>query len=292
MSERAFRGGRFPPLIAQRDTGHCLAWRHVSGETRGDTAQVGATVLVVEPSSIVRQGIRSVLAADDATRVVAEAASGADGIAAAARHRPRVILLDADLPDRSCADVCVAILGDHAEAAIVVLARSNHEASVRAALDAGARGYLLKDADDLDLRRAIERVLRGEKVVDPATAAAILESGPGDQPRLTAQELNVLRLVAEGLTNPEIGERLFLSRHTVKEYVSHAMRKLDATNRVEAVRKAGALGLIEGVAPAAPADRRLPKSTLVYNETGRPARTSELKVPPLKLDRLQAVEPE
>jgi DNA-binding NarL/FixJ family response regulator len=264
----------------------------VSGETRGETAHVGATVLVVEPSKIVREGIRSVLAADDAAHVVAEAVSGSDAIAAAAWYRPRVILLDAELPDRSCADVCAAILGDQADAAIVVLARSNHEASVRGALDAGARGYLLKDADDLDLRRAIERVLRGEKVVDPVAAAAILDAGPGDQPRLTAQELNVLRLVAEGLTNPEIGERLFLSRHTVKEYVSHAMRKLDATNRIEAVRKAGALGLIEGAAPALPADREPPKSTLVYNETGRPARTSELKVPPLKLDGLQPVEPE
>jgi two-component system response regulator DesR len=263
----------------------------VSAQTTDGAARGRATVLVVEPSKIVRQGIRSALAASDVTDVVAEALTAADAIAAAARHRPQVVLLDADLPDRSCADVCVAILGELADTAIVVLARSNKEASVRAALDAGARAYLLRDSEDLDLPRTIERVLAGEKVVDPTAAAAILESRPGDQPRLTTQELNVLRLVAEGLTNPEIGERLYLSRHTVKEYVSHAMRKLEATNRVEAVRKAGALGLIEGVVPPAAAEREPPRSTLVYNETGRPARTSELKVPPLKIDKLQAVDP-
>jgi two-component system response regulator DesR len=263
----------------------------VSGQTTDEAARAGATVLVVEPSNLVRQGIKSALDASDATRVVAEATNGADAVAAALRHRPQVVVLDADLPDRACADVCATILGEHAAAAVVVLARSNQEASVRAALDAGARAYLRKDSEDLDLPRTIERVLAGEKVVDSATAAAIFDSPPGDQPRLTTQELNVLRLVAEGLTNPEIGERLYLSRHTVKEYVSHAMRKLDATNRVEAVRKAGALGLIEGAAPAAAGDREPQRSTLVYNETGRPARTSELKVPPLKLDKLQAVDP-
>lgn len=261
------------------------------GDPTDEPAHARATVLVVEPSKIVREGIQSALAAHDSTRVVGHAVNGAEAVSAAVTHRPQVVLLDAELPDRACADVCAAILGEDAKAAVIVLARSHQESSVRAALDAGARAYLLKDSEDLDLPRTIERVLAGEKVVDPSAAAAILESRSGDQPRLTAQELNVLRLVAEGLTNPEIGERLYLSRHTVKEYVSNAMRKLDATNRVEAVRKAGALGLIEGVTPVAVADREPPKSALVYNESGRPARTSELKVPPLKLDQLQSAEP-
>jgi DNA-binding NarL/FixJ family response regulator len=247
-----------------------------------------ARVLVVEPSKIARQGIRSELVANGA-RVVAEAATGAEAIAAAARHRPDVVLVDYQLPDRSCTDVCAAILGEHASAAIIVLSRSNSEASVRAALDAGARAFLLEDSDDLDLSRTIERVLAGEKVVDPAAAAALLEPAPGDQPRLTTQELNVLRLVAEGLTNPEIGERLYLSRHTVKEYVSHAMHKLEATNRIEAVRKAVELGVIEVPAPAERREHE-PRSTLLYNETGTRVRASELKVPPLKLDELRAAD--
>lgn len=104
-------------------------------------------------------------------------------------------------------------------------------------------------------------------------------------PQLTGQEQRVLALVAEGLTNPQIGERLYLSRHTVKEYVSNAMHKLEAGNRIEAVRKATSLGLIETEQPPAHRD------VLVYNESGRPAATSELKVPPLKIDRLR-VNPE
>ena len=244
-------------------------------------------MLVVEPSKIAREGIRSQLVANGA-RVVAEAATGAEAVAAAARHRPEVVLLDYHLPDRSCTDVCAAILGEHASAVIVVLSRSNSDASVRAALDAGARGFLLEDSDDLDLPRAIDRVLAGEKVVDPAAAAAILDSPPGDQPRLTTQELNVLRLVAEGLTNPEIGERLYLSRHTVKEYVSHAMHKLEATNRIEAVRKAVELGLVQVPAPPERREHEPQRGTLVYNETGTRVRASELKVPPLKLDQLRA----
>jgi DNA-binding NarL/FixJ family response regulator len=256
----------------------------VSGHATDST-----TVLVVEPSKIVRQGIRSELAANGAS-VVAEAVNGTEAIAAAAKYRPQIVLLDSQLPDRSCADVCLAILGEHASASIIVLSTSQQEASVRAALDAGARGYLLKDSEELDLPRTIDRVLAGEKVIDPAAAAAILDSRGEDQPRLTTQELNVLRLVAEGLTNPEIGERLYLSRHTVKEYVSHAMRKLEATNRIEAVRKAAALGLVETVEPAVRSDQERPRGALVYNESGRPARTSELKVPPLKIDRLQAAD--
>jgi two-component system, NarL family, response regulator DesR len=246
-----------------------------------------ARVLVVEPRKIARHGIRAELDANG-MRVVAEAATGAEAIAAAARHRPDVVLIDHQLPDRSCTDVCAAILGDHASTAIIVLSRSNNEASVRAALDAGARAFLLEDSHDLDLSRTIERVLAGEKVVDPAAAAAILDSGPDGQPRLTTQELNVLRLVAEGLTNPEIGERLYLSRHTVKEYVSHAMHKLEASNRIEAVRKAVALGVIEVPAPAERREHEPQPSTLVYNETGTRVRASELKVPPLKLDQLRA----
>lgn len=244
-------------------------------------------MLVVEPSKIARQGIRAELVANGAT-VVAEAATGEDAITAAARHRPDVVLVGYELPDRSCTNVCAAILAEHGSAAIIVLSRSNSEASVRAALDAGARAFLLEDSADLDLSRTIDRVLAGERVVDPAAAAAILDSTPGDQPRLTTQELNVLRLVAEGLTNPEIGERLYLSRHTVKEYVSHAMHKLEATNRIEAVRKAVELGLIDVGGPAERRDPEPQRATLVYNESGTRVRASELKVPPLKLDQLRA----
>jgi DNA-binding CsgD family transcriptional regulator len=110
---------------------------------------------------------------------------------------------------------------------------------------------------------------------------ARLPIGPED-PKLSSQELNVVRLVAEGLTNPEIGERLHLSRHTVKEYLSHAMRKLEAGNRIEAVRKAIQLGLIEGVQQS-----HSEPETVVYNEGGGPILSSELRVTPLKIEKLE-----
>lgn len=245
-------------------------------------------VLVVEGHRLLRQGIRSELSAADGL-VVTEASSGADAIAAAAEQRPEVVVLASELPDRSGPEVCAAILEQHPAAAIIVLSEHSDEYSVRSALDSGARAYLLRDADDLDLPRAIERALAGESVIDPRAAAALLPShGGAQQPKLTGQELKVLRLVAEGLTNPEIGASLYLSRHTVKEYVSHALRKLEATNRIEAVRKATALGLIEGVGPPSSDTTRSPRETLVYNESGRPASKTDLKVTPLKIDELVA----
>lgn len=247
---------------------------------------MSTSVLVVEGHRLVRQGIRSELSDVDGL-VLSEAASGAAAIAAASEHRPDVVVLAFELPDQSGPDVCAAILDQHPAAAIIVMSEHSDEASVRAALDAGARAYLLRDADDLDLPVAIRRALAGESVIDPRAAAALLSSQSNAQPpKLSTQELKVLRLVAEGLTNPEIGARLYLSRHTVKEYVSHAMHKLEATNRIEAVRKATAFGLIEGVGPPAPDAARAQRETLVYNESGEPARGRDLKVAPLKIDKL------
>jgi two-component system response regulator DevR len=278
---------RLPPTGWRR--GARVLWLLGPGEkTDYHAPEVSTRVLVVENQRLVRQGIRSELSDHDGL-VVTEVANGADAIAAASEQRPDVVVLDFELPDRPGSEVCAAILDRHPSTAIIVLSEHADEASVRSALDAGAQAYLLRDADDLDLPHAIERALAGESVIDPRAAAALLSSRGSPQPaKLTSQELKVLRLVAEGLTNPEIGGRLFLSRHTVKEYVSHAMHKLEATNRIEAVRKATALGLIEGVAPASGGETPTPSrpDTLVYNDSGRPARSSDLKVTPLKIDQL------
>jgi two-component system, NarL family, response regulator DevR len=249
---------------------------------------VPTRVLVVENHRLLRQGIRSELSGHEGF-IVTEASTGLDAIAAASEERPDVVVLGFELPDRSGSEVCAAILDRHPSAAVVVLSEHHDGASVRAALDAGARAYLLRDGDDLDLPHAIERALAGESVIDPRAAASLLSSrGGAQQSTLSSQELKVLRLVAEGLTNPEIGTRLYLSRHTVKEYVSHAMHKLEAANRIEAVRKATALGLIEGVGPPAGDTTRPPRDTLVYNESSGPARNTDLKVTPLKIDKLAA----
>lgn len=242
---------------------------------------VSARVLLVEPNRIVRAGIRAELSRNGA-EIVAEAASGGEAITAAAQHAPDVVLLDGQLPDAPATEICEALTARLPDTPVIVLAEPGREAEVGAAIDCGARAYVLKDAEDLDLGAVVERVLAGESVIDPRAAAVLIDSRRStDEAKLSRQELKVLRLVAEGLTNPEIGRRLFLSRHTVKEYLSHAMRKLEVSNRIEAVRRATELGLIEGV-PASP-------SGLAYNRTGEPARSSDLKVTPLKIDQLRAL---
>jgi len=242
-------------------------------------------VLLVEPNRIVRAGMRAELSRDGAD-VVAEAATGAEAIAAATRHRPEVVLLELRLPDQPGLEVCEALSARLPDSPIVILAERRDESSVTAAIDSGARAYVLKDADDLDLGDVIARVLAGESVIDPRAASALIDSRRGTgAPKLSRQELKVLRLVAEGLTNPEIGKRLYLSRHTVKEYLSHAMRKLEAANRIEAVRKATELGLLDGT----PRSDDVRAETVAYNAVGEPARSSDLKVTPLKLDQLRAI---
>jgi DNA-binding NarL/FixJ family response regulator len=242
-------------------------------------------VLVVQPNRIVRRGICAELVASGAS-VVGEAESGTEAVATAVEHRPDVVLLDSRLPDGSGAKVCAAILKRQPGTAVIVLSAERDERAVEAALDSGARGFLVTDADDLDLGRAIERVLAGESVIDPRAAAVLIDARRTEEPKLSGQELSVVRLVAEGLTNPEVGERLHLSRHTVKEYLSHAMRKLDAGNRIEAVRKAAALGLIDGVG-SSPADPPSSPETVVYNDEGGPILSSELRVTPFKVDKLE-----
>jgi DNA-binding NarL/FixJ family response regulator len=205
-------------------------------------------VLIVEDHKVVRAGLAEELAAPGFL-VVGEAASGREAIAQAGRLRPDVVLLDLGLPDLPGAVVCAELVAAVPTACVIVFSAYRDEALVRAVFEAGARAYLLKDAEDVDLPRVIERVRAGESVLDPRVATALLrmlEPGrPPDAPELTAQELNILRLVAEGHTNPEIGRRLCLSRHTVKEYLSNVMRKLDVSSRLEAVLEGGRRGLID-----------------------------------------------
>jgi DNA-binding NarL/FixJ family response regulator len=250
---------------------------------------VSTRVLVVGPNRMLREGIRAELSRNGA-EVVAEAVTGAEAIAAADEHRPDVVVLDFKVPDASGPEICETLTERFPSTPIIVLSEHGDEASVAAAVESGARAYLLKDADDLDLSGAVERVLAGESVIDPRAAAALIDSrrGAGDA-TLSRQELKVLRLVAEGLTNPEIGTRLYLSRHTVKEYLSHAMRKLEVGNRIEAVRRATELGLIEGVARSATDAPTHAEESVAYNESGERPRGSDLKVTPLKIDQLRAL---
>jgi len=202
------------------------------------------SILLVDRHPVVREGLRSWLAASDFD-VVDDVGTAAEAIDAAIRLRPDIVVLDALLPDGGGAAVCEAVAQCLPRAATVVYAAELDEESVLATASAGARAYLLKDASKPDLANVLRRVAAGERFVDPAVAAVLFRAqGAAARPRLTEQELSVVRLAAQGLTNREIGVQLYLSRHTVKEYLSNAMRKLGVGSRVAAVVEAGRLGLL------------------------------------------------
>jgi DNA-binding NarL/FixJ family response regulator len=187
-------------------------------------------VLVADGYPVVRSGLRQFLHAPDVA-VVGEAATAAETAAAATRLRPDVVVLDARF-----ADACRQI-----PAAVVVLSTSVAPGLVAAAAEAGAIAYLVKDVEAAELLDAVRRAAAGERVVDPRAGAAIFQAPTS----LSSQELRVLALAAEGFTNREIAGRLFLSRHTVKEYLSNAMRKLGVDSRVSAVVEANRRGLLD-----------------------------------------------
>jgi len=264
--------------------------------TKTERQRERARVLLVDSHPVVRVGLRALLPRDEFT-IIAEARDGAEAVEAAERHQPEVVLIETALPDRLGSAVCAAILERAPEAAVVVLSASCDEESFRGAVEAGARAYVLKDAESLDLADVIRRVLEGESVFDQRVASARAPSGNASTstgvPKLGEREVTVLRLAAEGLTNSAIGERLYLSRHTVKKYLGHAMRKLEATNRVEAVLRASRLGLLEKPSEAeAGFDRTLrePDPTVAvdpkYRERAPRVQDPEIAVKPIKLRRV------
>lgn len=208
---------------------------------------MSVTVLIVDDHEIAREGLRALLAKTP-VEIVGEAATGHEAVRRAAEEQPDVVLLDFNLPDIDGAEACSKILETSPETAVIVLSAFGDDDLVRAAVDSGARGYLLKDAAGLDLSKLIERAIAGERVIDPRAAEALMRTlGPQANARrvsLTDQEKKILELVGKGLSNPDIGKLLHLSKHTVKEYLGNAMQKLGVTSRVEAVLEADRLGLV------------------------------------------------
>lgn len=202
------------------------------------------SVLLVDRHPVVREGLRAWLSGPDFD-VVGDVATYREALEAASRLRPDVVVLDARLVDGGGPALCAAIGELLPDTATVVYAGELDEETVLAAAAAGARAYLLKSAPKPDLANVLRRVAAGERFVDPTVAQVLFRAQESRaRPRLTDQELRVLQLAAQGFTNREIGARLYLSRHTVKEYLSHAMRKLEVDSRVSAVVEAGRRGLL------------------------------------------------
>lgn len=205
-------------------------------------------VVVVDDHPVYREGLRMALEPD--VDVVGEAADADSAVEVVARVRPDVVLMDLQLGGSSGIEATRRLVSLLPEIAVLVLTMSEDDATVHAALRAGARGYLLKEATSGDILRGIHSVSRGEAVLGAGVSERLLArlSGPAPDtaaplPQLTPKEREVLDLVARGLDNVAIGKRLFLSEKTVRNRLSLILDKLPAANRAEAVARARDAGL-------------------------------------------------
>src|SRR6478735_262788 len=197
-------------------------------------------IMLVDDHAIVRQGLRSILEREDDLRVVAEASSASEALAVVGRANPQIVLLDLEL--------CKQLTAQWPDVGVLVLTTFLDEQLVLQAIRAGARGYVVKDVDTSALIRAIRDVSRGESAFDARSAAAMvrgLNAPPVEETKqLTAREREVLNLLARGLSNRDIGARLYISETTAKFHVGNILRKLGVSRRAEAVYEASKLGVI------------------------------------------------
>lgn len=207
-------------------------------------------LVLVDDHAILRQGLRAVLEREDDLIVVGEASSEGEAEAVVRAMAPDVVLLDLKLStgsDFEGLSLCAKLSATHPQLGLLVLTTFLDEDLVVRAVHAGARGYVVKDVDTTELVRAIRAVSTGESAFDARSAAAVVRSLNGrNEPRqqLTDRELEVLRLLATGSSNHEIGEKLYISATTAKFHVSNIMRKLEVSRRAEAVYAASKRGLI------------------------------------------------
>jgi DNA-binding NarL/FixJ family response regulator len=201
------------------------------------------TVLLVDDHALVRRGFRRMLEDDPTIEVVGEASNGDEAIRLVAELTPHVVVMDCAMPGKSGLVATRAILGATPEVKILMLSMHTEETLVRQAMDAGARGYVLKSALDLDLASAVKRVAAGETVLDPAVAR--LASAEGERSRLTPRELEVLQLICKGLSNREIAERLEVSVNTVAVHRTNIMNALNVHKTAELVVYAIQRGLVD-----------------------------------------------
>jgi two-component system, NarL family, response regulator DevR len=197
-------------------------------------------VFLLDDHEVVRRGLRELLEVEDDIEVVGESGSAAQATRRIPALRPDVAVLDGRLPDGSGIDVCREIRSVDPDIHALILTSYDEDAALFAAIMAGASGYVLKDIRGTDLVDAIRRVSAGQSLLDPAVTARVLErlrSGPKQDPRLanlTDQERRILDHIAEGKTNRQIGDEMFLAEKTVKNYVSSLLGKLGMQRRTQA----------------------------------------------------------
>jgi len=200
-------------------------------------------VFSVDDHPLLREGIAAIINSQPGMQLIAQASTGREAIQQYRNHRPDVTLMDLRLPDMSGIDTMIAIRSEFEDAKIVMLTTFEGDVEIQRALAAGARGYVLKSLPPKELADVVRQVHAGKKRIPPDVAAHIAEHLSDEA--LTPREHDVLRLVAEGNRNREIGEKLHISEETVKVHLKHIMEKLGASDRTEAVTIAVRRGFIE-----------------------------------------------
>jgi two-component system response regulator NreC len=202
-------------------------------------------VLLVDDHTVVRHGLRRILESDEQIEIVGEAGDGRAAVDLALRTEPHVVVMDVALPELNGIEATRQLAKRLPNARVLMLTMHADDVYVRQSLKAGARGYLLKDSEDLDLIKAVKAVGAGGSFFSPAVSRVVLSGYLGDRPpseaddplgRLTDREREVLQLIAEGKTNKEIASALSLSVNTIETHRKHLMEKLDLHNTAELVR--------------------------------------------------------
>jgi NarL family two-component system response regulator LiaR len=205
-------------------------------------------VLIVDDHAVVREGLRTYLGLQDGIEIAGEAANGREAVAEAERLRPEVILMDLEMPELDGVGAMRELRRRGVECRVIVLTSFSDERRLLPAIQAGAAGYLLKDAEPREVVRAVRAAHEGETLLAPAVAARLVEAiaEPAGAPaqRLTPREQEVLELIAAGLSNKLIARRLGIAEKTVKTHVGHVLAKLGVSDRTQAALYAVRTGLV------------------------------------------------
>jgi DNA-binding NarL/FixJ family response regulator len=198
-------------------------------------------VFSVDDHPLLREGLAAIINNQPDMVLVAQAANAQEAVERFRKHRPDVTLMDLRLPDKSGIDAMKAIRTEYPEARVIMLTTFEGDVEIQRALEAGARGYLLKNMPPKELVEVIRQVHAGKKRIPPQLAAQLAEHLTDEE--LTAREIEVLSQIAGGNRNRDIAEKLFITEETVKVHIKHIMEKLEASDRTQAV----AIGLRRGI---------------------------------------------
>ena len=208
------------------------------------------SILLADDHTLFRDGLKALFGSVADTTVIGEAITGAEAIQQAEKHQPDVILMDIQMPDLNGIEATRQIVQTSPHIGVIMVTMFEDDESLFAAMRAGARGYVLKGADQDEMLRAIRAVARGEALFGPAIAARLMTFFKSSNslaatafPDLTDREIEVLRLLAKGLSNQEIADKLVISVKTVRNHVSNIFSKLQVVDRVQAVIRARDAGL-------------------------------------------------